>query len=116
VAATTQGTDPVPALFQTEREAAATVQHITDSPAGYGAWRDGCHRLLEDTCRVAGVSLGAFDEQVLLELADGEPPGVAVIAGLIRRAHAAGLEEGRDALGAAGVALPGGGWISGPSM
>ena len=114
--AATQGTEPVPALFQTEREAAATVQHITESPAGCGAWRDGCHRLLEDTCRVAGVGLGTFDEQVLLELADGEPPTVAVIAGLIRRAHAAGMEEGRDALGAAGVVLPGGGWISGPSI
>ena len=113
--AATQDAEPVPALFQTEREAAATVQHITESPAGCGAWRDGCHRLLEDTCRVAGVGLGTFDEQVLLELADGEPPTVAVIAGLIRRAHAAGLEEGRDALGAAGVVLPGGGWISGPS-
>jgi hypothetical protein len=114
--AATQDTEPVPAPFRTEREAAATVQHITDSPAGCGAWRDGCHRLLEDACRAAGVDLGTYDEQVLLWLADGEPSTVAVLAGLIRRAHAAGLEEGRDALGAAGVVMPGGGWISGPSI
>ena len=114
--AATQGSDPVPAPFRTEREAAATVQHITDSPAGCGAWRDGCHRLLEDTCRAAGVDLGTYDEKVLLWLADREPPTVAVIAGLIRRAHATGLEEGRDALGASGVVMPGGGWISGPSI
>src|SRR5260370_37636045 len=98
--AATQGTDPVPAPFRTEREAAAMVEHITDSPAGSGAWRDGCHGLLEDTCRAAGVDLGTYDEQVLLWLADGEPPTVAVIAGLIRRAHAAGLEDGRDVLNA----------------
>jgi hypothetical protein len=113
--AATEGIDPVPALFQTEREAAATVQHITDSPAGCGAWRDGCHRLLENTCRAAGVDLGTHAEQILLWLADEEPPIVAVIAGLIRRAHAGGLEEGRDALNASGMVLPGGGWISGPS-
>jgi hypothetical protein len=110
-----QDTDPA-TPFQTEREATATVQHITDSPAGSGAWRDGCHRMLEDTCRAAGVDLGTFDEHVLLELTDGEPATVAVIAGLIRRAHAAGLEQGRDVLGASGVVMPGGGWISGPSI
>jgi hypothetical protein len=111
--ADTQDTEPI--AFETERDALATVQHITDSAAGPGTWRDGCHRLLEDTCRAAGVGLGKYDEQVLVELADEEPATVAVIVNLIRRAHFAGLEEGRDSLNAAGIAMPGAGWISGPS-
>jgi hypothetical protein len=109
--ASEQDTDPAP--FSTERDAAATVQHILDSTPA--SWRDGCHRLLEDTCRAADVALGAFDQQILLELAGAEPAKVAVIAGLLRRAHAAGLEQGQDILGASGVVMPGGGWISGPS-
>jgi hypothetical protein len=105
-------TAPPPPL-ETERDAVASVQHILDSPPG--SWTDGSHRFLEDTCRTADVDLGAYDQQILLLLASQPPTTVAVIAGVIRRAHAAGLEEGRDALGAAGVVFPGGGWISGPS-
>jgi hypothetical protein len=97
--------------FETEREAAAAVQHITSSPPGTGAWADGNHRLLEDACRAAGVELGAYDHRILVWLSGYEPAAVAVVAGLITRAH----DSGAEARGGAGVAMPGGGWISGPS-
>ena len=100
-----------PPPLETERDAVASVQHILDSPPG--SWSDGSHRFLEDTCGAADVVLGAYDQQTLLVLASQPPTTVAVIAGLIRRAHAAGLEEGRDALNASGVVFEGGGWISG---
>jgi hypothetical protein len=105
--------DTEPAIFETARDAAATVQHIRASPKE--SWKDGCHRLLEDTARTEGVELGAFDQQTLLALADEGLLKVAVVVSLMRRAHAAGFEAGRDTLNAAGVAMPGGGWISGPS-
>ena len=91
--------------FETEYEARASVEHITSSPAE--AMTDGNHRLLEDACRAAGVELGAWDHRILLWLAGWEPSTVAVVAGLISRAH-----ENTDL---SGVAQPGGGWISGPS-
>jgi hypothetical protein len=97
--------------YETERQAAATVQHIYDSPPGTGAWRDGNLRLLEDACRAAGIPLGAYDYRILVWLTTWEPATCAVIAGLITRAHAAG----QDTAGGPGTAQPGGGWISGPS-
>jgi hypothetical protein len=74
--------------YETQRQAADAVRHITSSPAE--AWRDGNHRLLEDACRAAGVQLGAYDQRILLWLAGWEPSTCAVIAGLITRAHQAG--------------------------
>jgi hypothetical protein len=74
--------------YDTQRQAADAARHIIDSPPGTGAWTDGCHRLLEDACRAAGVQLGAYDHQVVLWLAGWEPWTVAVVAGLITRAHA----------------------------
>jgi hypothetical protein len=76
--------------YETERQAMAAVSHITGSPPGTGAWRDGSLRLLEDACRSAGVTLGTHDTDVLVWLAGLEPWAVAVIAGLITRAHTAG--------------------------
>lgn len=84
--------------FETERQAAGPVRHILDSPPGTGAWGDGNHRLLEDACTTAGVQLGAYDHRILLWLAGYEPAACAVIAGMIRRAHAAELAEARAAL------------------
>src|SRR6266568_3723268 len=95
--------------FGTEYEARASVEHILSSPTE--AMRDGNHRLLEDACRAAGVELGKWDERILVWLAKWEPSTVAVVAGLIARAHEAGAAE----RGGAGVAYEGGGWISGPS-
>jgi hypothetical protein len=97
--------------YATERQAAAAVRHITGSPGE--AWGPGLHKHLEDACSAAGVELGAYDHQILLWLADYPPAVVAVVAGLIGRANGPGARE--QALGPAGVAQPGGGWISGPS-
>jgi hypothetical protein len=77
--------------YETERQAAAAVRHITASPPG--SWQDGEHRLLEDACRAAGVQLGAYDHRILLWLAGWEPATCAVIAGLITRAHEAGASR-----------------------
>lgn len=92
--------------FETEHEARAAVEHILSSPAA--AMRDGNHRLLEDSCRAAGVELGAWDQRILVWLASWEPSTVAVVAGLITRA--------RENTDLSGVVQPGGGWISGPSI
>lgn len=94
---------PAAGPFDTEREAAAAVRHITTSPAE--AWQDGMHRLLEDACLAAEVELGRFDHAILVWLAGWEPSTVAVVAGLIARARPPGAR----------VAQPGGGWISGAS-
>ncbi len=99
--------------YETGREAAAAVRHITGSPPG--SWADGSHRLLEDACRAAGAELGAFDHRILLWLAGFEPATVAVVAGLITRAHEAGHNQAVCDSGGPGVAQPGAGWISGSS-
>jgi hypothetical protein len=79
--------------YETPREAMAAVQHITSSPPGSGAWRDGSLRLLEDACRAAGVRLGAYDDDVMVWLSGLEPWTCAVIAGLITRAALTGAQR-----------------------
>jgi hypothetical protein len=73
--------------FNTEAEARAAVAAILASPPGTGAWGDACRALLEDACRAAGVELGEFDRRIIGWLAGWEPATVAVVAGLISRAH-----------------------------
>jgi hypothetical protein len=77
--------------FETQRQAADSVRHIIDSPPG--SWSDGTPRLLEDACRAAGVQLAGYDSQILVWLAGWEPWAMAVVAGLITRAHAGMLDE-----------------------
>ena len=48
------------------------------------------HEMLLSACAAAGVELGAYDRHILAWLAGWEPQTVAVIAGLISRAHEAG--------------------------
>ena len=79
--------------YETQRQAADSVRHIIDSPPNTGAWQDGCLRLLESACRIAGVQLGAYDSQIVVWLAGWEPWTCAVVAGLITRAHAGMLDE-----------------------
>ena len=69
------------------------------------------YKLLLNACADAGVFLGAYDHRIIEWLAGWEDATVAVVAGLIARAHAAG----QDTAGGPGTAQPGGGWISGPS-
>jgi hypothetical protein len=81
--------------FETEREARElpAVRAIYD--AMHASHRRGVmgergYRLLDEACRAAGVEVGAYDHRILVWLAGFEPETCAVIAGLIRRAHAAG--------------------------
>jgi hypothetical protein len=47
--------------------------------------------MLFDAIESAGIELGAYDEKMVSWLAGWEPTTCAVVAGLIIRAHAAGL-------------------------
>jgi hypothetical protein len=73
-----------PGPYETESQAEGAVQHILASERE--SWTDGNHRLLEDTCRAAGVELGAYDHQALMLLAAASPRWCAVVAGIITRA------------------------------
>lgn len=76
--------------YEAERDAIAAVRHILDSEPGTGAWQKGSLALLMDACTDAGVAVGAYDSRILQWLTKWEPQTVAVIAGLITRAHEAG--------------------------
>jgi hypothetical protein len=78
--------------FETEHEAADSVRHIYGMEPGTGAWAAASHRLLCEALSDAGVELGAYDHAIVQWLAGWEPSTVAVIAGLISRAHEAGRE------------------------
>jgi hypothetical protein len=93
--------------FDSEQEAAAT-QAVRQARAAWDALVDqalrdrrpvaGQHvphhlRILMDACSDSGVFVGAFDLRILTWLANYEDTTCAVIAGLIRRAHEAGLAE-----------------------
>jgi hypothetical protein len=78
--------------FQTEREAAASIRHQL-AAATLGPPRtltDRNHRMLGQAAAMAGVELGAYDQQIVGWLAAYEPSTCAVVAGLVSRAHAAG--------------------------
>jgi len=72
--------------------------HATAEPGSTGRLS---HALLESTCSAAGIRLGAFDHRILAWLSSAEAGTVAVVAGLISRAHASGDEP-------ALVLIPGG--------
>jgi hypothetical protein len=76
--------------YESEREAAATVRHITNQPPGTGAWTAGNHQLLCEALAAAGVELGAYDHRIVGWLSNWEPQTCAVVARLITRAHQAG--------------------------
>lgn len=85
-------TDPAPGPFETERDAATAVRHITSRPPGAGEWAAGNQWLLERACEIAGVELGEYDHRILLWIGGWEPWVCAVIAGLIIRASQAARE------------------------
>lgn len=60
--------------------------------------RDAVLRHLLAACAESDVELGAFDHRILTWLAGGEDSTAQVVIGLIRRAHAAGREQGRAEL------------------
>jgi hypothetical protein len=101
-----------PGPYNSAGEARLAVSHLSASPPL--ALSDGLLRLLEDACRAAGVELGAYDHAALVRLAGHEYPEVlAVVAGLITRAHEPPPLE--ELMGPAGVAQEGGGMVSGSS-
>ena len=82
--------------FETQREALdlPAVQAIYEAfraDPGVGRMAPHSLRMLEEACAAAGVGLGAYDRRVLAWLAGWEPQVCAVVAGLITRAHDAGL-------------------------
>lgn len=85
-----------PGPFEIERAARTAAQHIYGSPPGAGAWGIGSHKQLESACLAAGVTLGAYDQGILLWLAGFEPSTCAVVASLIARAHEAGRKGGNE--------------------
>lgn len=54
---------------------------------GPGALEETNHSRLLDTCKAAGVYLGAYDHRIVRWLAGFEPETVVVIVGLITRAY-----------------------------
>ncbi|SRR5216683_3291586 len=80
--------------YETERQAAADVAEIYEQcrwSARRSLMAEANRDRLTDACERAGVALGAFDARILSWLGNYEPETCAVIAGLVTRAHAAGL-------------------------
>lgn len=89
-----------------------TEQQAREAPAAR-AWREAFDRdpgagkghapnfaSLTAACEAAGVTLGDYDRRIVSWLAGWEPTTVAVVVGLIARAHQAGADS------AAGLVIP----------
>jgi len=75
---------------------AAVYEKARKSP-GRGAMAEGCRDMLSAALEAAGVTLGAYEERILLEwLPQWEPTTVAVVAEVIRRAHLSALALRED--------------------
>ena len=98
-------------LLETEDDArrlpavAAIYTRAHESP-GRGVMAEGNREMLTAAVEFAGLTLGAYEERILLEWFAGtwEPQTVAVVAGVIRRAHLTGMaartgEDGSDERG-----------------
>lgn len=82
--------------FETEQQARElpAVQAVYEAyraDPGVGRMAPHARRMLDETCAAAGVELGAYDRRILLWLSGWEPQTCAVLAGLISRAHDAGV-------------------------
>ena len=77
--------------YETEREAREAARQAagSDSPRVYVSSRAN-RAMLTGAVDSAGVQLGAWDKRIVDWLAGWEPETVAVVAGLITRAHEAG--------------------------
>lgn len=87
--------------FRTEEEAQAASLYVRTltgwGPQGVGSITELNLADLDSACKLAGVELGAYDSRIIEWLAQYEPATVAVIAGLISRAHEAGSHlTGKD--------------------
>jgi len=84
--------------FETEGQARElpTVRAVYEAfrrDPGLGKMTPHSHEMLISACAAAGVTLGAYDQRILLWLAGWEPQTCAVITGLITRAYEAGLGD-----------------------
>jgi hypothetical protein len=86
--------NPASGPYETGRQATAdmaSVYQMARRSNRWGALAEANLARLADTCQRAGVTLGRFDARILAWLANYEPGTCAVIAGLVTRAHDAGL-------------------------
>lgn len=82
--------------FNSEQEALATraaavIKAAFDTHPGPGASEPECLKVMTDACEAAGVKLGSYDLSLLRWLARWETGQCVSLAGMIRRAHQAGL-------------------------
>jgi hypothetical protein len=87
-----------PGPYDTEQStytAPLLVETATATPGGGVFTRINRDHLLV-ACQDLGVELGAFDVRILHWLAGYEAATVQVVIGLIGRAYAAGIEQGRN--------------------
>jgi hypothetical protein len=87
--------------FETEREARrAALERGGPARPGWSILSAAQNRqMLTEACEIAGVSLGAYDREVLDWLAGFEDAACAVVAGLIDRACEAGASRAQQAYG-----------------
>jgi len=84
--------------YETEAEARADAARALEVPvtrpydanADRAARLDARRRYLADALTAAGVETGAYDREICAWLAGWEPETLAVVVGLLERAHAAG--------------------------
>jgi len=80
--------------YETEaqaRAAAARVYAAAHASTRRGVMTEQNHRLLCEAIGATGTELGGYDHRIVQWMAGWEPQVCAVIAGIITRAHAAGL-------------------------
>jgi hypothetical protein len=82
--------------YETERQARQAAIAAAGPPRpGWSILSEAqLHNLLLDACEAAGVQLGDYDRRILAWLTHYEDATVAVVAGLIERAAAAGRAGG----------------------
>lgn len=86
--------------WQEAYEAAASVYDAAETDRARGVMAEANHGRLLDTCKAAGIHLGAYDHRILRWLAGWEPETVQVVIGLIERAR---IEAEVDELRASGL-------------
>ena len=92
---------PVTPPLETEAQARAlpavrAVYEAFDADPGAGKMTPHNRRMLGRACEAAGLVMGRYDDRVIEWLSGWEPQVCAVVAGLITRAHLAGLAARED--------------------
>jgi hypothetical protein len=79
-----------------DTDAVKAVYAAASHPAPRGTMGARNFELLDEACLAARVELGAYDRRIIGWLSGWEPEICAVVAGLIRRAYAAGTAAGNE--------------------